>query len=138
MSSSNPTIYEFDEFRLDADRRVLTREGEPLALTPRVFDTLLYFVQHANRVILKDELMRAIWADSFVEENNLSQNVSTLRRALGSRRYILTVPGSGYRFASEVKAISVPEKRVPVAIKSRTIAVLPFKPIVEENRDEAL
>ena len=138
MSSSNPTIYEFDEFRLDADRRVLTREGEPLALTPRVFDTLLYLVQHANRVILKDELMRAIWADSFVEENNLSQNVSTLRRALGNRRYILTVPGSGYRFATEVKTISVPEKPVPVAIKSRTIAVLPFKPIVEQNRDEAL
>jgi serine/threonine-protein kinase len=139
MSSPNPQIYEFDEFRLDADRRVLLREGQPLSLTPRVFDTLLYFVQNANRVILKDELMRAIWADSFVEENNLSQNVLTLRRVLGNRRYILTVPGSGYRFVTEVKTISDPEKPLTAAgIQPRTIAVLPFKPIVEQSRNEAL
>src|SRR5215471_13989954 len=139
MSSPRPQIYEFDEFRLDANRRLLLREGRPLTLTPRVFDTLLYFVQHANRLILKDELMRAIWADSFVEENNLSQNVSTLRRALGNRCYILTVPGSGYRFAAEVKSISAPAKSISAADTAiRTIAVLPFKPIVEQNRDEAL
>ncbi|HEV8486546.1 MAG TPA: tetratricopeptide repeat protein, partial [Blastocatellia bacterium] len=88
---------------------------------------------------LKDELMRAIWADSFVEENNLSQNVSTLRRVLGKRRYIVTVPGSGYRFATEVKIISGPAKPVSAdGIPATTIAVLPFKPIVELSRDEAL
>jgi len=139
MDTEGPQIYQFDEFRLDADRRVLARNGEALALTPRVFDTLLYFVQHNNRVIPKDELMRAIWSDSFVEENNLSQNVSTLRRALGNHRYILTVPGSGYRFAAEVKSISAPAKSISAADTAiRTIAVLPFKPIVEQNRDEAL
>lgn len=139
MDAPDSHIYEFDEFRLDADQRVLLRAGEPLALTPRVFDTLLYFVQNHNRVIVKDELMRAIWADSFVEENNLSQNVSTLRRVLGKRRYIVTVPGSGYRFATQVKTTSEPAKPVSAAgIKARTIAVLPFKPIVELSRDEAL
>src|SRR5215471_7383688 len=138
MSSPRPQIYEFDEFRLDANRRLLLREGRPLTLTPRVFDTLLYFVQHANRLILKDELMRAIWADSFVEENNLSQNVSTLRRALGNRCYILTVPGSGYRFATDIKTIDVREKQASPAPELRTIAVLPFKPIVEQSRDESL
>src|SRR5215467_6908166 len=127
MSTREARIYEFDEFRIDADRRLLLCKGEPLTLTPRVFDTLLYFVQHNNRVIPKDELMRAIWSDSFVEENNLSQNVSTLRRALGNHRYILTVPGSGYRFAAEVKSISAPAKSISAADTAiRTIAVLPF------------
>src|SRR5215813_5842381 len=116
MDATGTQIYEFDEFRLDAGRHVLLRDGEPLALTPRVFDTLLYFVQHNNRVIQKDELLKAIWADSFVEENNLSQNVSTLRRALGNQRYILTIPGSGYRFAAEVKSTSTPAKPVSAGV----------------------
>jgi DNA-binding winged helix-turn-helix (wHTH) protein/tetratricopeptide (TPR) repeat protein len=143
MSISEPDIYEFDDFHLDAVKRVLLRRGEPLPLTPRVFDTLLYFVQHHGRVIEKDELMRAIWPDSFVEENNLNQNVSTLRRTLGESRsqtrYIVTVPGSGYRFAAEVKAVSGPVASRPAAgIQPKVIAVLPFKPIVAESRDEAL
>jgi DNA-binding winged helix-turn-helix (wHTH) protein/tetratricopeptide (TPR) repeat protein len=139
MSTPDSHIYEFDDFRLDAVQRVLLRRGEPLPLTPRVFDTLLYFVQHHDRILVKDELMRAIWPDSFVEENNLNQNVSTLRRALGKRRYIVTVPGSGYRFTAEVKTINDPAESVSaVRIQARTIAVLPFKPIVELSRDEAL
>jgi len=139
MSTRDAQFYEFDEFRIDADRRLLLCQGEPLTLTPRVFDTLLYFVQHANRVISKEELMRAIWADSFVEENNLSQNVSTLRRALGQPRYILTIPGTGYRFAADVKAEKRTEASIPTRdVKARTIAVLPFKPIVEMIRDDAL
>src|SRR6185295_18051645 len=139
MSVPDPKIYEFDDFRLDADKRVLLRRGEPVPLTPRVFDTLLYFVQHHDRLIAKDELMRAIWPDSFVEENNLNQNVSTLRRALGKHRYIVTVPGSGYRFAAEVKTINGSAGSASVVgAQARTIAVLPFKPIVEPGRDEAL
>lgn len=139
MNIPEPDVYEFDDFRLDATRRVLLLRGEPLPLTPRVFDTLLYFVRHHGRVIGKDELMQAIWPDSFVEENNLNQNVSMLRRALGHSRYIVTVPGSGYRFAADVKTISGPEESVSAAgIQAKTIAVLPFKPILELNRDEAL
>ena len=139
MSVPERDIYEFDDFRLDAVKRVLLRRGELLPLTPRVFDTLLYFVRLHGRVIKKDELMRAIWPDSFVEENNLNQNVSTLRRALGKHRYIVTVPGSGFRFAAEVKIISGPAESVSAeGIQAKTIAVLPFKPIVELGRDEAL
>jgi DNA-binding response OmpR family regulator len=96
MDEPEPRIYEFEDFRLDAADRVLLRNGEPLPLTPRVFDTLLYFVRHQGRVLGKDDLMSAIWPDSFVTENNLSQNISTLRQLLGERRgvnhYIITVP----------------------------------------------
>ena len=109
MNAAEPQIYEFDDFRLDAGRRLLLQRGEPVPLKPKVFDTLLYLARHQGRILEKDELMRAIWPDAIVEENNLNQNVSTLRRALGEslgeNRYIVTVPGRGYRFAATVTAI---------------------------------
>ena len=101
--------YEFGEFRLDAaKRRLWRRDGSIVPLTPRVFDTLLYLVEHNGVVLDKERLMEAVWPDSIVEENNLTQNVSTLRRvfgeAPGSHRFIVTVPGRGYRFVAEVSA----------------------------------
>ena len=175
-------------------------------LTPKVFDTLLFFVRHRGTVLEKEELMAALWPDAFVEENNLTQSVSSLRRALGEargeNRYIVTVPGHGYRFAAEVTTIAsadggplAAEEIAPVkeddeaevslpgataaagsrvgrrmsvvqlvllvglaavvlviaghylwrgsapspsTRQVRTIAVLPFKPLVPEGRDEAL
>ncbi len=102
-----PPIYEFDDFRIDPARRLLLQRGEPVPLKPRVFDTLLYLASNQGRVLEKDELMRAIWPDAVVEENNLNQNISSLRRALGEsrgeNRYIVTVPGRGYQFAKVVK-----------------------------------
>ena len=101
MSENNPHIYEFGDFRLDGARRLLLRRGDdhPVKLTSKAFDTLLYLVRHRGTVLDKDELLRAIWPDSIVEENNLSQNISALRRALGEKqgenRYIVTVPGRG-------------------------------------------
>lgn len=110
MDQREPGIYEFEDFRLDAAERVLLRNGEPLPLTPRVFDTLMYFVRHHGRVLAKDDMMNAIWPDTFVTENNLSQNISTLRQLLGERRggnhYIVTVPGRGYRFAVDVRVVA--------------------------------
>src|SRR6266545_362629 len=110
MGAPEPQIYEFDDFRLDTAERVLLRCGEAVPLTPRVFDTLLYLLRHPGKVLGKDELMREIWPDAVVEENNLNQNVSTLRRMFGERRgenrYIVTVPGHGYRFAA---ATTLPE-----------------------------
>jgi len=110
MGDPEPRIYAFEDFRLDAADRVLLRNGEVLPLTPKVFDTLLYLVRHHGRVLGKDDLISAIWPDSFVTENNLSQNISTLRQLLGERRgvnhYIVTVPGRGYRFAVEVRTIN--------------------------------
>jgi TolB-like protein/DNA-binding winged helix-turn-helix (wHTH) protein/Tfp pilus assembly protein PilF len=106
-------IYEFGDFRLDAVKRLVARRtGAPVPLTPRVFDTLLYLVQHSGGVLDKERLMEAVWPDSIVEENNLSQNISSLRRILGespgSHRYIVTVPGRGYRFVAEVRAAEEP------------------------------
>ena len=97
-------FYEFGSFRLDATDRQLFREGVPLPLTPKALDTLLVLVQNSGRTLEKDELMKAVWPDTIVEENNLTQNVSSLRRALGRDfSFIQTMPRRGYRFVAEVR-----------------------------------
>ncbi len=105
---ANPQ-YEFGPFQLNPDERLLLRNGEPVALTPKAFDTLCYFVAHHHRLLTKDELIAQLWPDSFVEESNLAQNVSAVRRVLGEQpdggHYIETVPKRGYRFAAEVKQL---------------------------------
>ena len=105
MNAPRAHIYEFGDFRLDAEKRLLWREDEPVPLTSRVFETLLYMVEHHDTVLDKERLMEAVWPDSIVEENNLTQNISTLRRVFGetpgSHRFIVTVPGRGYRFVAE-------------------------------------
>jgi DNA-binding winged helix-turn-helix (wHTH) protein/tetratricopeptide (TPR) repeat protein len=100
-------FYEFGPFRLDPDERLLLRDNQPVSLQPKAFETLLVLVQHSETVVRKDDLMKSIWPGTFVEESNLSQNIFVLRKALGEEgsRYIVTVPGRGYRFACEVKAI---------------------------------
>ena len=137
--TSRPDVFEFDDFRLDAVERILRRGGAAVPLTPRVFDTLLYFVRHHGRVLEKDELMREIWPDAIVEENNLTQNVSTLRQALGeaggARRYIVTIPGRGYRFAAHVRG-SAAAADPAVAAAARTIAVLPFVNMSADTENE--
>jgi len=100
ISESQNQIYEFDEFRVDVSKRLLTKGlGEETPLTPKVFDTLIYLIRHRGKVIAKDELMREIWTDSIVEENNLNQNISILRRVFGEKpgeqRFIVTVAGHG-------------------------------------------
>ncbi|PYY04572.1 MAG: hypothetical protein DMG69_29590 [Acidobacteria bacterium] len=142
MERPQTYIYEFDDFRVDPGRRLLLEgDGRPLPLTPKAFDTLIYLVQHSDVVLGKETLMRAIWGETAVEENNLNQCISALRRALGEKRaehrYIVTVPGRGYRFVAPVT------KRKPPVIASSaesipSIAVLPFQPLAPNNRDEAL
>jgi DNA-binding winged helix-turn-helix (wHTH) protein/TolB-like protein/Flp pilus assembly protein TadD len=106
--SDSGNVFEFDGFAVFEGSRQLRRsDGEQIALTPKVFDTLLYLVENPNRLIEKDELMQAVWADTVVEENNLNKNISTLRRLLGEKqgenRYIATIPGRGYKFVSVVR-----------------------------------
>jgi tetratricopeptide (TPR) repeat protein/DNA-binding winged helix-turn-helix (wHTH) protein len=97
-------FYEFGPFRLDATDHQLSREGVPLPLTPKALDTLLILVQNSGRTLEKDELMKAVWPDTIVEENNLTQNVSSLRRVMGQDfPFIQTMPRRGYRFVAEVK-----------------------------------
>jgi DNA-binding winged helix-turn-helix (wHTH) protein/tetratricopeptide (TPR) repeat protein len=107
MGAEKRTVYEFGGFALEAGRHLLRREnGEPIALSAKVLDTLLYLVVHRGETLDKDTLLRAIWPELVVEENNLTQNISTLRQVLGEtrgeNRFIMTVPRKGYRFVAEV------------------------------------
>ena len=100
MDTETKVVYEFGPFRMDAEQQVLLRDDQPIAITPKAFDTLLLLVQRNREVVSKKELMETVWPDSFVEEANLSQTVFMLRKALGDtqeeRRYIVTLPGRGY------------------------------------------
>ncbi len=118
MDEPQAHIYEFGNFRLCAAKRLLLKgDGESVPLMPKAFDTLLYLVEHNGKVIEKDELMSAIWADTIVEENNLTQNISILRRVLGEKhgenRFIATVPGHGYKFVAEVRRLDTAKKSEP-------------------------
>src|SRR3954470_8163857 len=129
MASGSLRRCEFGDFRLDRDRRLLLRRDDvPVPLPSKAFDTLSYLVEHAGRVIDKDELMRTIWPDTAVEENNLNQNISLLRRLLGEvrgeHRYIATVPSRGYQFVAKVRLVTEPGQQEPDGTIS--IAVLPF------------
>src|SRR5215472_9247518 len=97
-------FYEFGPFRLDATDGQLFREGLLLPLTPKALDTLLVLVQNSGHTLEKDELMKTVWPDAIVEENNLTQNISTLRKVLGQEcAFIETIPRRGYRFVAEVR-----------------------------------
>ena len=102
--------YEFGPYQLNPSKRILTRDGEGIPLTPKATEILLVLVKHARQLVEKDELLKEVWPDTFVEEANLSQNIFTLRRALGDDRtgpkYIETIARRGYRFTRSVKTIS--------------------------------
>jgi DNA-binding winged helix-turn-helix (wHTH) protein/TolB-like protein/Flp pilus assembly protein TadD len=181
--------YEFDGFRIDVARRQLrNRAGEIVELPARAFDTLLYLVEHRGEDLSKNRLIKAVWPHAVVEENNLNQAISALRRALGDTRaeprYVMTVPGRGYRFIATVRTEPIEQTsspspaEVPAARQRRltsrmgwllgsaglalalalgallvwtndwvnggagpalnSVAVLPFKPVVQQQNDPAL
>ena len=105
MGQQDSHSYEFGRFRLKTAERVLLREGELVPLTPKVFDILLTLVEHGGQVVAKDDLMKRVWPNTFVEEGNLTQNISLLRKALGETpggvQFIETVPRRGYRFVAD-------------------------------------
>ena len=113
--------YEFGLFQVDPAQRLFRSrtDGRPLALTAKAFETLLYLVEHRGELLDKAQLMKAIWPHVVVEENNLNQNISALRRVLGEsateHRFIVTVPGRGYRFVAEVDVVSEAQRRKAVA-----------------------
>ena len=110
MSNNKKTIFQFGIFSLDDAERTLLRQGQPVALTPKAFDLLVVLVRNAGKLVSKDELLREVWPDSFVEEVNLSVNISALRKALGddqeATKLIETVPKRGYRFIEPVTLLS--------------------------------
>ena len=99
-------MYGFGEFTLDPRRRILVRGDSSISLTPKAFDVLFFLVRNPNRLVSKEELLRAVWGDTFVEDGNLTQYISHLRKALGDNsedaRLIVTIARKGYQFAGEV------------------------------------
>jgi TolB-like protein/tetratricopeptide (TPR) repeat protein len=126
-------VYEFGDFRLDPSRQQLTCSGSVVPLKARAFDLLVYFAEHSGQLLDKAALMRAIWPNVVVEENNLSQHLSALRQALGDgiqgRQFIVTVPRRGYRFVADVRQVSGTKgtpTNVAASIPGPSVAVLPF------------
>ncbi|MBV9179669.1 MAG: winged helix-turn-helix domain-containing protein, partial [Acidobacteria bacterium] len=115
-------LYEFGPFRVDPEKEVLLRAGQPVPLQPKTFQILLVLMRHSREIVTKEDLMKAVWPDTFVEEANLSRNVFMLRKALGEnppeQRYIITVPGRGYRLAESVRL--VPEQHVSIIAANRS------------------
>src|SRR5215475_12642594 len=102
-------FYEFGPFRVDTVKYVLTREGEVVPLSLKAFEILLALIEHRGQVLEKNELLKRVWPNTVVEENNLARNISALRKALDEQpnehRYILTIPGHGYRFVANVREV---------------------------------
>src|SRR5215510_10067041 len=109
MSQHPRHIYEFGPFRLDAAEHLLLRDGEAVPLTPKAFELLLAMVERHGRLLEKEDLLKKVWPDTFVEEANLASNISQLRKALGEgengQRYIETAPKRGYRFVASVNKV---------------------------------
>ncbi len=131
MTADPGIVYEFGPFRMDPDKQVLLRENQPIPITPKAFETLLALVRRSRNVVTKEELMKEVWPDSFVEESNLSQNIFMLRKALGdnaeNRQYIVTLPGKGYRFAAPVRTVTQPGEVLVAHARTRAQIV------IEEN-----
>jgi eukaryotic-like serine/threonine-protein kinase len=110
MSEKTEGIFQFGEFQVDALARSLRREGTLITLNYRAFDVLFYFVQNPGVALTRDELLKKVWPDTFVDEHSLEQCISVLRRALeekpGDNRYIVTLPGRGYQFVSAVRVVA--------------------------------
>src|SRR6516225_4595914 len=116
-------VYEFGPFRVDSEKEILQRDGKSIPLQPKTFQILLVLIRHNQEVVTKDDLMRAVWPDTFVEESNLSRNIFMLRKALGESPqdhcYIVTVPGRGYRLAESVRLVPDQEASIIVAHHSK-------------------
>lgn len=134
MSKGSREIFEFGQFRLDASESRLARNGEVVPLSPKVFDILRVLVENSGRVMEKDELMRRVWPDTYVEDNNLTVNMSALRKALGDgAQYIETVPRRGYRFTADVRALA----DAPSLILTRqTVSSVTIEEVEEEVEEE--
>lgn len=148
------TSYEFGDFRLDAKRRLLLSriDGSVITLTAKAFDVLLYLVEHAGEIVTKSVLLRTIWPTVTVEENSVSQSISAIRRVLGEHpaehRFILTVPGRGYRFIADLRVVPAEQaadlgpgastRILTPTPRVRSLAILPFKPLVDAERHESL
>lgn len=132
MKRQSKRFYVFGAFRIDVTDRLLFRDSRAVPLTPKAFDTLLFLVENSGRVLGREEIMTEVWPDSFVEENNLAQNISSLRKALGpaGSKLIETVPKRGYRFVGDVTETS--NDAPGAVIRERTRA----RVVIEEDTED--
>jgi DNA-binding winged helix-turn-helix (wHTH) protein len=137
MKSLITNNFRFSEFELDGTKRLLFKEGEQIALHPKTFDLLELLVARRGEVLSKDELLETIWEGQFVEESNLTVHVSTLRKTLGEvrgeNRFILTVPGKGYKFIGEEN-----EVENEITIESHEVSRVLIAEEVEEVENKQL
>jgi DNA-binding winged helix-turn-helix (wHTH) protein/Tol biopolymer transport system component len=128
MGNAVNQLLEFGPFRVDPDQRLLLRDQQTIPLSPKAFDLLLVLAQRSGQVVLKDDLMKLLWPNTFVEESNLGQHVFQLRKALGERpqdhAYIVTIPGRGYRFAPHVRTLPAETEEIVVQTHSRSRLVI--------------
>src|SRR5215210_6699766 len=131
--------YEFGEFVLDETERHLLRKGQPISLTPKAFDILLVLVRRGGHMVEKDEMLKEVWPDTFVEEATLAQNIFTLRKALGQGKngngdlYIETVPKRGYRFVANVKERELDDRDVVLEQHTRAQILIEEEEYEEES-----
>src|ERR1700686_3169623 len=123
-SPADGYLYRFGQFALDSWKRPLSRADSPVSLTPKAFDVLLFLAQNPNRLVTKEELLQAVWGDTFVEEGNLTQYVYYLRKALGDnsedRRLIVTIARKGYQFTADVSVAEAAETAIQAAVQVST------------------
>jgi TolB-like protein/DNA-binding winged helix-turn-helix (wHTH) protein/Tfp pilus assembly protein PilF len=121
--------YRFGPFVLDPARRTLFREDSPVSLTPKAFDVLLFLTQNPNRLVTKEELLQAVWGDTFVEEGNLTQYISNLRKAFGENsedaRLIVTIARKGYQFTADVTVAETAHTATQAAVQASTVESSP-------------
>jgi DNA-binding winged helix-turn-helix (wHTH) protein len=132
-------VYEFDEFRVDGTQRRLMRAGKVVPLHSKAFDLLLVLVRSAGRDLTKDELLEAVWPGQILEESNLAVNISAIRRALGETaaqaRFIVTIPGHGYRFVASVREAR--DQLVGVLIERESIAQVSIEEETDSPQNDA-
>ena len=140
MDNHSQHLYEFGLFRLDPVERLLLRNGERVPLTPKVFETLVALIEHRGHLIEKEKLIKLVWPDSFVEEANLTNNVSTLRKALGEGEsgatYIETIPRVGYRFTAQVR--EVPRLVTALVVERHSLTRIETEETEEETGNEVV
>ena len=144
MSSNSGHVLQFKDFTIDTDEKVLLREGKPVALAPKVFETLLVLIESHGRIVLKEELMKRLWPETFVEEANLTFNIQQLRKSLGDNArspiYIQTIARRGYRFIAAVEPLSgdnseVQNTKPPVAGVDETVPAQAAKDVSTPPQD---
>ncbi len=137
-------LYRFGQFALDSRRRTLSRADSPISLTPKAFDVLLFLAQNPNRLVTKEELLQAVWADTFVEEGNLTQYIYHLRKALGDNpedaRLIVTIARKGYQFTANVTVAEAADtaKQAAAQISTAESSLADTQAVLESPADEAV